>query len=203
MPAIIKEDVLRRKNKETSGKEKVNKIMDTIVESSVVTNPVQPDGDASNSTQTPGQPTVNTTQQNIFTSEILVEGENSADLADLKNRLTKELKPSGEINSILVDRIVANIWRLKRCLRIENQVLEYEISCIQEYEQGFFRTRKRTSKEVQQLKALKISDDKSRINNLSQYETALEEQLYKALSELNKLKRREMGTEKKVLKKSK
>ena len=33
MSAILKEDILRGKNKETSGKEKVDKIMSTIVES--------------------------------------------------------------------------------------------------------------------------------------------------------------------------
>jgi hypothetical protein len=165
----------------------------------VITNLSQTDRDTPDLPHASGEPTVNTIPLNIFTDEILIDGENSADLADLKDRLTKELKPSGELGTILVDRIVANIWRLKRCLRIENQVLEYEMSCIQEYEQGFLRTRKRTSEEIRQLRALKVTDDKSRINNLSQYETALEEQLYKALRELNKLKKREVGTGKRVL----
>lgn len=196
MSAILKEDVLQGKSKETSGKEKVDKIMNTMVESIDTSNPVKMEG-------TEGKTTLDTLIQYIFSSEIVIEGEKKSDLDEIRNRIIKELKPSSEIESIIVDRIVSSVWRLKRCLRIESLAIEYEASCIQEYEQGFFRTRKRTEKEQIQLRALKMIEDKNRIRKLSEYEILLETQIYKALRELDKYRRREMRQEKRTLRRAK
>lgn len=206
MSAILKEDILRGKNKETSGKEKVDKIMNTIVESIETPHPAKmesveskaPSESIKSTTETEGA-----VKQHIFSSEILIEGENKSDLDEVRSRLLKELKPSDEIESIIVDRIVSSVWRLKRCLKIESQMMEYETSCIQEYEQGFFRTRKRTDKELTQLKALKIIENKNRVAELSKYETMLEMQIYKALRELDKYRRREARQEKRMLRRAK
>jgi hypothetical protein len=81
--------------------------------------------------------------------------------------------------------------------------MEYDRSCVQEYDQGFFRTRKRTSKELSQLKALKIIENKNRIVELSKYETMLEMQLYKALRELSRYRRQELREEKKASRRTK
>ncbi len=203
MASILKEDILRRKNKETSSKEKVDKIMSTIVTPPVQSNLPKPESKESKPTSETVKPAESTARQHIFSSEILIEGECSSELDEIRNRLLKELKPSGEIESILVDRIVSGVWRLKRCLKIESQIIEYESSCIQEYEQGFFRTRKRTNKELSQLKALKITEGKNRLEELSKYETILERQIYKALSVLNKLRQNGSVSEKRVSRKAK
>ena len=203
MAAILKEDILRRRNKETSNKEKVDKIMSTIVEPPVQSNMPKAESKESKTTAETIKPVESTTRQYIFSSEILIEGECASELEEIRNKLLKELKPSGEIESILVDRIVSSIWRLKRCLKIESQIIEFESSCIQEYEQGFFRTRKRTNKELSQLKALKITEDKDRLGELSKYETLLERQIYKALSALDKRRQHGSISEKRVLRKAK
>ena len=203
MATILKEDILRRRNKETSNKEKVDKIMSTIVEPPVQSNMPKSESKESKTTAETIKPVESTTRQYIFSSEILIEGECASELDEIRNKLLKELKPSGEIESILVDRIVSSIWRLKRCLKIESQIIEFESSCIQEYEQGFFRTRKRTNKELSQLKALKITEGKDRLGELSKYETILERQIYKALSALDKCRQRGSVTEKRVLRKVK
>lgn len=204
MSAILKEDILRGKNKETSGKEKVDKIMSTIVESIETPHAAKMEKreGAVPSESIKSTETEDALKQHIFSSEILIEGESKADLDEVRNRLLNVLKPSDEIESI-VDRIVSSVWRLKRCLRIESQIMEYESSCIQEYEQGFFRTRKRSDKELTQLKALKIIENKNRIADLSEYETILEMQLYKALRELDKYRRREARQEKRMFRRSK
>ncbi|HHT9137726.1 MAG TPA: hypothetical protein ACFYEK_10860 [Candidatus Wunengus sp. YC60] len=203
MATILKEDILRRKNKETSSKEKVDKIMSTIVEPLVQSNLPKSESKETKPLSETAKPAESTARQHIFSSEILIDGESASDLDEIRNRLLKELKPSGEIESMLVDRIVSSVWRLKRCLKIESQIIEFESSCIQEYEQGFFRTRKRTNKELSQLKALKITEDKNRLEELSRYETVLERQIYKALSELDKLRRHGSVSEKRVLRKTK
>src|SRR3990172_9129866 len=189
MATILREDILRRKNKETSSKEKVDKIMNTIVKLPVQSNLPKSESKESKTTSETVKPAESTTRHYIFSSEILIEGECSSELDEIRNRLLKELKPSGEIESMLVDRIISGVWRLKRCLKIESQIIEFGSSCIQEYEQGFFRTRKRTKKELSQLKALKITEDKCRFEELSRYETVLERQIYKALKALEKLRR--------------
>ncbi|MBM2833125.1 MAG: hypothetical protein HW406_286 [Candidatus Brocadiaceae bacterium] len=201
MATILKEDILRRKNKETSSKEKVDKIMSIIVEPPVQSNLPKSESKEIKTTSETVKPAESTTRQYIFSSEILIEGESASELDEVRCKLLKELKPSGEIESILVDRIVSGVWRLKRCLKIESQVIEFESSCIQEYEQGFFRTRKRTNKELSQLKALKITEGKNRLEELSKYETILERQIYKALSVLDKL--RQHGSEKRAPRKAK
>lgn len=200
MSAILKDDVLRGKSREVSSKEKVDKIMNTIIESIEVPHPAMTEV---NEGKSPAESIKSTEtesilKQQIFSSEIVLEGENKSDLSEMKNKLIKELKPLNEIESILVDRVVSSIWRLKRCLRIERHLMEYETSCIQEYEQGFFRTRKRTDKEREQLKALKILENKNRIAELTKYETMLEMQLYKALRALDQYRLREMKREKRV-----
>ena len=198
MAAILKEDILRRKNKETSSRDKVDKIMNTIVEPLVHAN-------LTKSGEKEGRPAVETAKsaekeniarRNFFSNEILIDGENATELDELRNSLTGELKPSSEIESILVDRIIAATWRLRRCVKLESQIIEFGASCIQEYEQGFFRVRKRTTKELSQLKALKITEDEGRLDELSRYETLLERQIYRALHELDKLRRHGKASEK-------
>ncbi|MBW7897444.1 hypothetical protein B188_04990 [Candidatus Brocadiaceae bacterium B188] len=197
MSTILKEDVLLGKNRETSTKEKVDKIMNAIVESSGMLEITKTENVGNNISPGLRKPKNDEAQQYIFSSEIVLEGERSSDLDEMRNRLTKELKPSDEIERILVDRIISSVWRLKRCLKIESQILEHNTSCIQEYEQGFLRTRKRTNKEISQLKALKMIEDKN--VELSKYETMLEIQFYKALRELDKYRRRGLRQEKKLL----
>src|SRR3972149_2739722 len=203
MATILKEDILHRKNKETSSKEKVDKIMRTIVEPPVQSNLPKSESKEIKTTSETVKPAESTTRQYIFSSEILIEGESASELDEVRCKLLKELKPSGEIESILVDRIVSGVWRLKRCLKIESQIIEFGSSCIQEYEQGFFRTRKRTNKELSQLKALKITEGKDRLGELSKYETLLERQIYKALSALDKRRQHGSISEKRVLRKAK
>lgn len=196
MSTILKEDVLHGKNRESSAKEKVDKIMNTIVESGVTSSLAKTES-VENSASEDG------VRQYIFSSEILIDGEKSADLEEIRNKLVKELKPSNEIEALIVDRVISGVWRLRRCLKIESQTLEYNTSCIQEYEQGFLRTRKRTSKELTQLKAVKINENKNRSAELSKYETMLENQIYKALRELDKYRRRGLRQEKKSLRERK
>lgn len=200
MSTILKEDVLHGKNKDTSAKDKVDKIMSTIVESTGTLNNIKTENMKNNLSSGLLKSEVDDARQYIFSREILLEGEKGSDLDELRNKLVKELKPSNEIELLIVDRVISSIWRLKRCLKIESQIIEHNTSCIQEYEQGFLRTRKRTTKELSQLKALKMMENKNRSVELSKYETMLEIQVYKALKELDKYRRRELRYEKKVAK---
>ena len=193
MQTILKDDVINEKNKDAAGKEKVDKIMNIIVESS---------GTLSHTGDKFGQEEqkkldIKSNLQYLFSSEILIDGENKAELEELKDKVAEELKPSNGIESIFVDRIVSGIWRLRRCLKIESQLMNHNNASVQEYEQGLFVVRKRKCSELVQLKALQIAGDKTIIEGLSRYEANLERQIYKALSELGKSRQRALRLQKK------
>ena len=193
MQTILKDDVINEKNKDAAGKEKVDKIMNIIVESS---------GTLSRTGDKFGQEEqkkldIKSNLQYLFSSEILIDGENKAELEELKDKVAEELKPSNGIESIFVDRIVSGIWRLRRCLKIESQLMNHNNASVQEYEQGLFVVRKRKCSELVQLKALQIAGDKTIIEGLSRYEANLERQIYKALSELGKSRQRALRLQKK------
>jgi len=189
MKTVMKEDVLTEHQNVKGGKEKVEKIMNSVMKKSEA---------KENSKKTKKDKDTNDDlKKDILSGEILIKGENSSALEELKDILDKELRPSGEIESIIVDRIVSSIWRMRRCLKMERQIMDYASSNIQEYEQGFFTTKKRTKEEIEQLRALKILDEKQKIEELTKYETVLERQIYLALRELNKHKQQNTKIEKK------
>ena len=192
MQTILKDDVLNEKNKDTAGKEKVDKIMNMIVESSGTL------CHTGNIFEQEEQKKLDRTSnlRYLFSSEILIDGENKAELEELRAKVAEELKPSIGIESIIVDRIVSGVWRLRRCLKIESQLMNYNNSSVQEYEQGLFVVRKRKHGELIQLKALQIAGDKTIMEGLSRYEATLEKQIYKALSELSKIRQRESKLQK-------
>ncbi|MCF6157351.1 MAG: hypothetical protein E3K32_01990 [wastewater metagenome] len=204
METILKADVLHEKSSNAAGKEKIDKIMDTIIEQAKIPEQENAENAEGKTPQEPVKPKGKADKERfIFSSETIISGEEKADLEEIRNRLTKELKPSNEIELIIVDRIISSIWRLKRCLVIEKKTMEYNASCIQEYEQGFLKTRKRTDEEIQQLKAVKIIEDRNKREELSRYETMLERQIYRALSELDRLRKRESKQERKTARKTK
>lgn len=199
MSAILKGNVLQEKNRKNGSKGKVEKIMDTIIKKpttkTVVKEVIEKEQDSA--------PKSTVIRKYIFSDEILIEGENVADLNDLRAIIDKEFKPSNEIESFFADRIVSCIWRMKRCLNIEKQIIEHASSGIQEYEQGFFTSKKRTKNELQQLKALKIVEEKDKMSEIIKYESSLERQFYLALRELRKAKRIETKQTNKMQKKTK
>ncbi|MEK7700304.1 MAG: hypothetical protein AAB332_07850, partial [Planctomycetota bacterium] len=168
MAAILKKNIFRNEQRETSGKESMDKIIDAIVASPGVEK--QPK-EASQESKAVAQTTVSESKviQNIFSSEVIIEGEDGCIFDEVRARLKDALKPTNDLESILVDRIASSTWRLKRCLKFEKQIIEFCSSNVQEYEQGFFRMRKRSGKEITQLKALKVMENKSLAGELSTY----------------------------------
>lgn len=199
MSAILKENVLQEKSRKNGSKGKVEKIMDTIIKKPTTKTVVKEVTEKEQGSV----PKSTVIRKYIFSNEILIEGENIDDLNDLRAIIDKEFKPSNEIESFFADRIVSSIWRMKRCLNIEKQIIEHASSGIQEYEQGFFTSKKRTKNELQQLKALKIIEEKDKMSEIMKYESSLERQFYLALRELRNAKRIDTKQTTKTQKKTK
>jgi hypothetical protein len=121
---------------------------------------------------------------------VLVPGEDEAALRELGELLREELQPVGELENLLVDRISAAHWRLRRLNRVEAGLFVNQGSV--------FRTpqAERTDNiDGLGLSFLRDSGEANAFSKLSRYEATIERSLYKALHELQRLQaaRREEG----------
>ena len=55
---------------------------------------------------------LNALKHGLLSQEILLPGEDEGALRELGERLRAELQPVGELENLLVDRIIASYWRL-------------------------------------------------------------------------------------------
>jgi hypothetical protein len=107
----------------------------------------------------------NATKHGLLSREGLVKGESEADLVDFGKRLRAQLAPVGELELLLVDRIVSTAWRLRRLVSVEAMLFNKE----QTPDYAF------------------NSHGREKMGVLSRYEVKLERSLYKALHELQRL----------------
>jgi len=111
----------------------------------------------------------NALKHGLLSQEVLMEDENEENLFELEKRLRSELKPATEIELLLVDRIIANFWRLRRLLKLEDGVV---------IDKSFSG-----NKQI----ILRGAD------LFFRYETMLERSIYKALHELQRMQAARAG----------
>ena len=128
------------------------------------TGPKTPEGKAAVS--------LNPLKHGLLSQQTLLPNEDEASLMQLSERLHSQLQPVGELESLLVERIVAAAWRLRRVLAVEAGIYEKE---------RFSYTGEERSL------GLAFMRDASTFSTLSRYETTIERGLYKALHELQRL----------------
>jgi len=118
----------------------------------------------------------NSTRHGIWSSQLLLPGENSRLLESLRKSIVMAIKPRNAVEALLVERIIVNTWRLRRILRIEQSLFEGELRPLELLEtlQG-----RQLENYVQSTHAHEV---------LSKYETALERGIYRALRELERLR---------------
>ncbi len=69
---------------------------------------------------------LNAVRHGLLSKEVLLPGEDGEALGELGERLGAELQPVGELENLLVDRIVAAVWRLRRLGRVEAGIFAWE-----------------------------------------------------------------------------
>lgn len=119
----------------------------------------------------------NALKHGLLSKEVLLDDENEEELSELLKRLRATLKPVGEIEQILVDRITANTWRLKRALKIEREMIINET----EREMGDF-----ADKTVGEAFSKDFANYDT-YGKFTRYETCIENGIYKALKKLQEL----------------
>ena len=70
---------------------------------------------------------LNALKHGLLSQEILLPGEDEEALRELGERLRDELQPVGELENLLVDRIIASYWRLRRLGRVEAGIFAWEL----------------------------------------------------------------------------
>ncbi len=107
---------------------------------------------------------MNALKHGLLSKEVLITGEDEEELLLLTKRIRSEIKPETEIERLLTDRVVTNIWRLKRALGMEDGEVISTGGGLMYDSDRFFR-----------------------------YETMLEKSLYKALHELERVQAKRNG----------
>src|SRR5262245_502506 len=108
---------------------------------------------------------LNGMKHGLLSRESLIKGESEADLEAFGKRLRAQLAPVGELELLLVDRIVSTAWRLRRLVAVETKLFNHAVEPDQAFD----------------------NYDRDKMSVLSRYEVTLERSLYKALHELQRL----------------
>jgi hypothetical protein len=108
---------------------------------------------------------LNGMKHGLLSRESLVKGEREADLVTFGKRLRTQLAPVGELELLLVDRVISTTWRLRRLVAVETLLFDREAKPDHAFN----------------------NYGREKMSVLSRYEVTLERSLYKALHELQRL----------------
>lgn len=117
----------------------------------------------------------NALRHGILSSVVLLKGEDGKKLQELRRNLFEELCPATEIENILVERIIANTWRLRRAIKAEVEMIDDDMTDAMGGRKTFG-----------QALGYDFANYDS-YGKFTRYETALERGIYRALHELQRL----------------
>ena len=119
----------------------------------------------------------NAIKHGLLSKEVLLEGEDEKTLIEIGRRLRFELEPQTELEWILIDRITANVWRLKRVMQMEREMMV-------DSKKGTFSDSSSTLGQTLTHYAIAHNDI---YGKLIRYESSIERGIFKALHELQRL----------------
>ena len=119
----------------------------------------------------------NAIKHGLLSKEVLLNGEDEKTLIEIDRRLRTELQPQTELELVLVDRITANVWRLRRVMQIEREMIDDD------------RKSTFSSDGVKTLGQALSYDfaNHDTYGKLVRYESSIERGIFKALHELQRL----------------
>ena len=119
---------------------------------------------------------LNAVQHGLLSRQAVIRGESEAELVELGKRLRGQLAPLGELELLLVDRIVSTAWRLRRAVSLESMLFDMK-----------------SGDSSGLCGALAFKGDRDKLQLLSRYELTLERSLFRALHELQRLQAERCG----------
>ena len=82
------------------------------------TGPATPEGKAASSR--------NALKHGLLSREVVLAGEDPAEFEGFRQRMAADLRPVGELEETLAERVAAQWWRLKRIARAEGKLFEHD-----------------------------------------------------------------------------
>lgn len=113
----------------------------------------------------------------------MIEGEDEKSLVELGKRIRAEINPTGEVELILADRIIANIWRLRGLHEVERETMNYQ----REKELTSSWNKQYLTEDQAQRKATREMLETEDTEVLLRYEAAIKRGIYEALYELQRI----------------
>jgi len=135
----------------------------------------------------------NAMKHGLLSKEVLIEGEDEKGLLQLERSIRAAIQPVGELELLLTDRVIANIWRLKRAMKVERNSMEWQ----KNYKEEFSFTGR-----SELLDQLDPQTNREKIRNMIanpgtermlRYESMIERSIYKALHELQRIQAARAG----------
>jgi hypothetical protein len=110
---------------------------------------------------------LNALKHGLLSRQTLLPDEEEAVLVEFSERLRSQLQPVGDLEALLVERIVVAAWRLRRVLSVEAAIYEEE------------RVDYRGEERDLGWAFIRDATGQNAFSKLSRYETAIERGLYK------------------------
>ncbi|MBB64052.1 MAG: hypothetical protein CMO81_03220 [Waddliaceae bacterium] len=114
----------------------------------------------------------NALKHGALSQQIVIAGESIKDYENLHEKLLEDLKPEGELERLLVDKITIYAWRLRRIIYIESAMFSDRLK----YEHDSFASEKMFEGFTLQ-----------KLSAMNRYETAISRQFYRAAKQLQEL----------------
>lgn len=130
----------------------------------------------------------NALKHGLLSRDVTIPGESSYDFKKFSEAMCDRLKPEGELECELVERIILLCWRLKRVPRAEVAILAW---CRESAVRSPWSTTDHLSTEADRGKT-HVSSEGS-LAKLSRYETSLERSLFKTIHELERMQASRAG----------
>src|SRR5215217_4640964 len=124
---------------------------------------------------------LNSTKHGLLSQEVLLPGEDEEAVKELAERLRAELQPVGEMENLLVEKIIDAVWRLRRASRVEAGIFAYELSDVRA-----IRSDSDIDTAMLGLSFIRDANTANAFSKLSRYETGIEGKFYKAYHELQR-----------------
>lgn len=121
----------------------------------------------------------NSLKHGLLSKDLLLREEKRPELEAFRNRVYSTLQPQGELEEVLIERIINAVWRLKRIVRFEVFIFETK---------DHF-----TEDGIRKPCQMFYGSTGSAFTMLSRYESMLERSFYKALHELQRLQAMRLG----------
>ena len=127
----------------------------------------------------------NAMKHGILAKHVVLADEDRDEYQTLGENLYRELNPQSEVEKILVERVIANTWRLRKCLQIEVNVMSFQENDMESNMifDGGEDQRKRSK--YRSMANTPILD------RLMRYESMMENGFFKALHELNYIQKKQ------------